>query len=398
MSSALLTGVDISHVEYFERQGIIYRNRENQKRDLFQLMKNNHINLVRLRLFTASEQQAQADPYNYEHTLEHVLKLAHRTKACGLEFMLDFHYSDTWADPGHQTKPHTWVNLTFDQLVITLHNYTRESLIAFVKQNSTPEYVQIGNEITNGLLWPDGRCQNDSDWPRVAKLLQAASRAVREVLGKKTKVIVHNTLSTRWTRAKWFFDNAIEHIDFDVIGLSYYPVWHGNFSELNFCLKKLASHFNKPIFIVEIAYPWKRDFSLEKSIKSLTGFNEAPEGQIEYIKFMANILKNLESKTRQNGLVWWAPEYVTLNASMELAGFDRQGFFYSNGTVLPILEAFGQLPCLIPKCRIKPKYTSHFIVVYFPIITITLFLYFKYCRVNLNLFFSQYLHFIFARF
>ncbi|CAF4755671.1 unnamed protein product [Rotaria sp. Silwood1] len=218
-------------------------------------MKDNHIELIRLRLFTANEQQAVADPYNYGHTLNLALKLARRIKAHGLQIMLDFHYSDTWADPGHQLKPNKWANLTFDQLVARLHDYTRKSLHAFVENNSIPEYVQIGNEITHGMLWPDGRLNKDSDWPRLATLLRAASRAVREILGQKTKIIVHSTSSTRWTHAQWFFDKVIADIDFDIIGLSYYPFWHGKPGALHFCLEQISRRYDKSIFIVETAYP-----------------------------------------------------------------------------------------------------------------------------------------------
>ncbi|CAF2971723.1 unnamed protein product, partial [Rotaria sp. Silwood2] len=306
-------------------------------------MKDNHIELIRLRLFTANEQQAKTDPYNYGHTLNLALKLARRIKAQGLQIMLDFHYSDTWADPGHQSKPNTWANLTFDQLVATLHDYTRESLRAFVEAKSIPEYVQIGNEITHGMLWPDGRLNNDSDWPRLAALLQAASRAVREVVGQKTKIIIHSTASTRWAHAQWYFNKVIADIDFDIIGLSYYPFWHGKLDALHFCLEQLSRHYDKSIFIVETAYPWDTDPSSKQSMKNVTGFEESPEGQMLYITSIADMLRDLPGKKREFGLVWWAAEYVTLKSFTNLAGFDKNSFFNSNGTALPILRTFGQL-------------------------------------------------------
>lgn len=344
LSSSILIGVDISHVQLFESYGIIYRNERNQEKDLFQLLKENHIQVVRVRLFTGTEQQAQANPYNYGNTLNRTMQLARRIKAHGLQFMLDFHYSDTWADPGHQTKPSTWSNLTFDQLVLTLHGYTRESLLAFLKADLIPEYIQIGNEITNGMLWPDGQLKDDSDWIRLRKLLQICSLAVRQVVGKNSKMIVHVTSSTDWSHARWFFDRIITDIDFDIIGLSYYPFWHGKLEDLQFCLEQLFDLYNKSIFIVETGYPWERDLTLKQPLKNITGFDETLEGQVHFIHYIASMLADMQVKmNRMTGLLWWAAEYVTINSTIDLGRFDRQSFFDANGKALPILQAFGQL-------------------------------------------------------
>lgn len=112
---------------------------------------------MRLRLFTSSPAQAQADLYNYTNNLDYTLPLALRVKNAGLQFMLDFHYSDTWADPGHQAKPAAWANLTFSQLVAQLRQYSSNCVATFKAAGVTPDYVQVGNEITSGLLWPDGQ-------------------------------------------------------------------------------------------------------------------------------------------------------------------------------------------------------------------------------------------------
>ena len=152
LSTSILIGVDISQVQLFESNGIIYRDAKNQGKGLFQLLKEHHIRVVSVRLFTGNEQQAQAGPYNYGNTLHRTMQLERRIKVHGLQFMLDFHYSDTWAAPGHQTKPSTRNNLTFDQLVLILHDYTRESLCAYMVADLIPEYIQLANEITNRML------------------------------------------------------------------------------------------------------------------------------------------------------------------------------------------------------------------------------------------------------
>jgi arabinogalactan endo-1,4-beta-galactosidase len=127
-ASALLAGVDISFVEMFESFGPIYRNEQGQPTDLFQLMVDNSINIIRLRMFTATDEQAEKDPYSHGNTLNRTLRLARRIKTYGLQFMLGFHYSDTWADPSHKTKPSAWANLTFDELKNALYNYKYYSI------------------------------------------------------------------------------------------------------------------------------------------------------------------------------------------------------------------------------------------------------------------------------
>jgi arabinogalactan endo-1,4-beta-galactosidase len=219
-ASALLVGVDVFFVEMFESFGVIYRDEQGQPTDLFQIMKDNSINIIRLRLFTSNEEQPKKDPYDYGNTLNLTLKLARRIKTHGLQFMLDFHYSDTWADPSHQAKPSAWANLTFEQLTNALYNYTRDSLRAFVEQDTIPQYIQIGNEITHGMLWPDGYPGPNNNWTQFMTLLGVASQAVRTVLKNQTKIVVHITSPTDWWFVKNFFDHLIGNIDFNIIGLS----------------------------------------------------------------------------------------------------------------------------------------------------------------------------------
>jgi arabinogalactan endo-1,4-beta-galactosidase len=341
-TSALLVGVDISFVELFESFGVIYRDEQGQPKDLFQLLENNSINIIRLRLFTANEEQAQKDPYNHGNTLTLTLRLARRVKTHGLQLMLDFHYSDTWADPIHQTKPIAWANLTFEQLKSTVYNYTRDSLRAFVEQDTIPQYIQIGNEITNGMLFPDGYMGNNTNWTKFITLFDAASQAVRMVLKNQTKIIVHITPSTNWSSAKGFFDHAIGNIDFDIIGLSYYPYWDHNLDELRFCLEQLSLNYDKQIFIVETDYRWKEDGHLNSSMKNVTGFDETPEGQMHYAEYLAEMLSNLTDKKRETGLFWWGTEYVATKNYTKLDGFELRSFFNTSGVALPIVRAFGK--------------------------------------------------------
>jgi arabinogalactan endo-1,4-beta-galactosidase len=341
-ASALLPGVDISFVEMFESAGVIYRNEQGQPTDLFQIMEDNSVNIIRLRLFTSNEEQARRDPYDYGNTLNLTLRLARRIKTHKLQFMLDFHYSDTWADPGHQTKPSAWANLPFEQLKNALYNYTQDSLRAFVEQDTIPQYIQIGNEITNGMLWPDGYPGPDNNWTQFMTLLNAASQAVRTVLKDQTKIVIHTTYSTDWPGAKHFYDHVIGTIDFDVIGLSYYPQWHGKLSLLGPCLEQISANYDKQIFIAETDYRWTVDKYVNDSMKNLTGFDETPEGQMQYAEYVGQIIVNSTNPKREPGIFWWGTEYMAQKRYTNLAGYELRSFFNSSGVALPIVQAFGK--------------------------------------------------------
>jgi arabinogalactan endo-1,4-beta-galactosidase len=173
-------------------------------------------------------------------------------------------------------------------------------------------------------------------------LLDAASQAVRVVLNNQTKIIVHITPSTDWSSAKRFFDHVIGNIDFDIIGLSYYPYWDRNLNELRFCLEQLSLNYDKQIFIVETDYRWKEDGHLNSSMKNVTGFDETPEGQMQYAEYLANMLKSLPGKKRETGLFWWGTEYIATQNYTKLDGFELRSFFNASGVALPIMRNFGK--------------------------------------------------------
>src|SRR5208282_21764 len=151
-----LASADFSFLSYFESKGVKYRD-GGQVQDGLQILKNHGINCVRLRLFTSSQAQAAADPYNYINNTNYTVPLAVRVKNAGLLFSLDFHYSDTWADPGHQAIPAAWASLNFTQLARQMRAYNSNTIATFAAAGAMPDYVQVGNEITSGMLWPLGK-------------------------------------------------------------------------------------------------------------------------------------------------------------------------------------------------------------------------------------------------
>ncbi len=170
-----------------------------------------------------------------------------------MKVLIDFHYSDAWADPGKQSKPAAWAALPYDQLRQAVYDHTFDVLDTLRRQGATADLVQIGNEINGGLLWPDG--QWDA-WPGMAGLLNAGYDAVKAV-SRTTKVVIHLANGGDNGLYRWWFDNAATHgIRYDVIGLSYYPYWHGTLEAFQYNLNDVAARYGKPVVVAETGYPF----------------------------------------------------------------------------------------------------------------------------------------------
>src|SRR5215470_1329953 len=175
-----VSGADFSFLSFFESRGVKYKD-NGVIQDGLQILTNHGINLVRLRLFTSSAAQASADPYNYINNTTYTVPLAVRVKNAGLRFCLDFHYSDTWADPGNQATPAAWTNLGLSALVQQMRAYNSNTIATFAAAGAMPDYVQVGNEITSGFLWPLGRVSGNggTPWSQFGQLMKAAVQGIQ---------------------------------------------------------------------------------------------------------------------------------------------------------------------------------------------------------------------------
>ena len=174
--------------------------------------------------------------------------MAKRVKDAGMKLLLDFHYSDYWADPQQQNKPLAWADLNMDQLKTAVRDYTKNVLIALQEQGTMPDMVQVGNEINHGMLWPDGHISHPDN---LAALLKAGIEGVNEA-DPAIPVMLHLALGGQNEEAVFWLDNMIARdVKFDVIGLSYYPRWHGTLDDLQKNINDLAKRYGKPINIVE---------------------------------------------------------------------------------------------------------------------------------------------------
>ena len=312
-------GGDLSMLPRYEAKNVRYYDKDGQRiSDVLDFLKEQGWNAVRVRLFVdPSKAPAAHKGEGVCQDLEYVKTLGKRIKEKGLLFMLDFHYSDTWADPSKQWTPTDWLSLSDEQLKEKIYEYTKECLQQLNGAGASPDFIQTGNEISYGMLWgADGDAaaksrnfcssgSSASSWKRFTDLLKQAGKACREVC-PRAKIIIHtervpnvNYLSTIYTKMK------DAEVDYDIIGLSYYSYYHGDLSKLNTALTQLENKFpNKKIMIVEAGYyhawqPTEIDYDLSAT------YPINAEGQR---KFAAALVDKLKTHMNVDGLFWWWPE------------------------------------------------------------------------------------------
>ncbi len=245
-----MLGADISFLPELEAKGMKFSDNDVEK-DAIQILKDHGFNYVRLRVFVDPQNDSGYSPQKGFCDLAHTKEMAKRVKAAGMKFLLDFHYSDYWADPGKQYKPKAWQGENFTQLKQSVYDYTKMVMQQLKDQNTTPDMVQVGNEINHGMIWPDGYINNlDS----LSQLIYAGINAVKSV-SSSTSIMLHIALGGQNDEARFWLDNMIERgVPFDVIGLSYYPRWHGTLDDLQYNLADLSKHYNKDVIVVEYSH------------------------------------------------------------------------------------------------------------------------------------------------
>lgn len=298
-------GMDISFLPEFEAEGMECKDFDDTVMDAFDLIAKYGVNAVRLRLWNNPENVPESKGYC---NLEQTIAMAKRIKAHNLSFMLDFHYSDFWADPGKQVKPKAWENLGFEELKEAVFTYTRDTLLTLKSEGLLPEIVQIGNEIRSGLLFPEGELP---DYKQMVELVNAGIKGARAAADAEImKVMIHLDQGGRYFYLKEWFEKSMEAglMDFDLIGLSYYPFWHGTFTDLKETLNKLIEDYHKPIMIVETAHAWRKSKEgfIDESQEKIAGVPATPEGQRRVLDLVANITASLPDKMGL-GIYYWEP-------------------------------------------------------------------------------------------
>lgn len=304
-------GGDISLLPRYEQVGQKYYNRNGLTvPNVLKFLKGTSVgwNAQRVRLFVAPE--GDPDPAVCQD-LAYVTALGKRIKEEGFAFMLDFHYSDTWADPSHQTVPKAWQELkTATAMADKVYDYTKESLEHLVAEGATPDFIQVGNEITCGMLWDIGRVNSGSvnNKNNLARILKKAVAACREVC-PEAKVIIHlEHIQNASYTVQNFKDLTSRGVEFDILGLSYYPFWHEGLSTLATTLQQLQTNFpDKDVHIVETAYYYANQPAVGEGI-TYDFSSQWPISADGQAQFAADLVVELKKHDNVKGLFWWFPE------------------------------------------------------------------------------------------
>lgn len=321
--ATLLRGTDFSQLPKIEQQGFIFYTQDSTAIDPLLLLKDKGINCIRLKVWN--------NPTG-DGSLNELMPLVQRIKNHELLLMLTLHYSNSWADPGQQIIPGQWSNLSQAVLQDSVYSFTRQ-----VTELLEPDYVQIGNEINHGFMHPAGLRNGNGDFQR---LLQAGVSAVKSVDTSITTLIHF----AGYANAQAFFQ-TIDTIDFDAVGLSYYPMWHGkNLSDLETACFDLRDDLDRPVFLLETSYPFTLDWAdwtnnhIGSTDQIIDDFPPTRNGQAAFIAAIREISDSLGT-----GLVYWGGELVPYMGPQSQQGspYENQALFNFNGVELPVISALG---------------------------------------------------------
>jgi arabinogalactan endo-1,4-beta-galactosidase len=321
--------------------GGVYADENGVAGDALSILAAHGLNAVRLRVWV--------DPPDGYHNEAELLDMARRVKHLGLKLLVDFHYSDNWADPGKQNKPAAWKDLAFEPLKQALYDHTLGVCAALKAQGTPPDMVQIGNEINGGLLWPDGSTDH---WDQLAALLKAGYQAVK-TCSPDSQVMLHLAEGGNNAGSRTWFDEAVQHgVPFDLIGLSYYPYWHGSLDDLQNNLDDLAARYGKDLVVAETAYPFtsqdKDGFGNIISTQVVAGYDFTPDGQKRLLADVMEIVRTVPAG-RGLGVFYWEPTWTAVPGNgwdpadpSSGNGWENQALFDFNNRALPAMSLFGE--------------------------------------------------------
>jgi arabinogalactan endo-1,4-beta-galactosidase len=338
-STLTMLGADVSSLQHAEDLGAKYYYANGTAGDALQILKDNGVNYIRLRIWV--------NPKNGYNNETKVLAFAKSVKAKGLKLLIDFHYSDTWADPGHQSKPAAWANHNISQLQTDVYNYTYGVCTALKQQGTTPDSVQIGNEINTGMLWPQGQVTNNN-FTNLGLLLKSGYNATK-ACNSGTQVIIHTADADSDAHARWFYDGIrAQGVNWDITGLSYYCYWHGSMSNMSSVVSDMRSRYGKSVIIAETSYPFTtaNADSQANTISSSTpcaGYPATLTGQY-------NNFRDVLAAARSGGAIgvfYWEPTWIATAGNgwdptnpSSGDGWDNQTLFGGNGVANPAIALF----------------------------------------------------------
>ncbi|MBX2966489.1 MAG: glycosyl hydrolase 53 family protein [Cyclobacteriaceae bacterium] len=323
-----IRAADVSFLPEIREANVPFKNKSGEVQDVLTILKAAGCNTIRLRLWHTPESGRSG--------LEEVSEFASEIKTKGFKLWVTLHYSDTWADPGSQTKPALWNSLSLGNLTDSVYNYTKK-----VTTLLAPDFIQVGNEINDGFLWPEGKISTNQ--ATYITLLQEGVRGVRDA-SANTKIMLH---FAGINGADWFYSLAKTHaVDYDIIALSYYPRWHEkSLSVVKNTLTQLVNNHNKDIILAETGYPFTLDWNdwtnnlVGLSDHLVSDYPATEKGQRD---FMMQLRKIMAETNRGLGLAYWAPEWVAYKGEQATDGssWENMALFDFEFKALDAIEVF----------------------------------------------------------
>lgn len=356
--SDFIMGADVSELYELEKHNKKFYDTDDIEKSALQILKNHGVNYIRLRLWN-DPTDAFGDPIGGgNNDLAKDIVIAKKAKALGINVLLDFHYSDFWADPGKQNKPKAWTNDTGETLQNDVYDFTYNTLTAMKAQGVLPQMVQIGNEINSGLLWPDGNSAANA-----APFLQKAAAAVRAAdpnasdPTNKINIMVHIAGNSSGSTGTFTSDldtwtSNTTAVDFDIIGISDYPYWHGTMVQNATILNTLAATYNKPVVVAETAYAWtlaagdETINNFDQTNAYTAGYAPTPQGQAAAMRDVISNLANVPSNMGLGVFYWgadWLPGDETGWIADQGSGWENQALFDFTGHALPSMDVFNKV-------------------------------------------------------
>ena len=318
-------GMDLSTLLELERCGAKYYD-NGEERDLLAIMKSYDVDTIRIRLWNDPWSETGESYGAGENDLKTSLEIAKRVTAAGFGVLLNFHYSDFWADPGKQIKPKAWADYGVKELEQAVYDYTLESMQTFLDAGVNITMVQVGNELSNGLLWPEGKVPN---YDNIATFVNAGIRAVRKA-DAAIPVMIHldnggnNALYREW------FDNFTKRgEDFEIIGLSYYPFWHGSLQMLNDNMNDIAERYGKDLVIAEVSMGYtmedyknyeklsdeeRKGYATRPALVEKIEYPMTKQGQYDFMENFLNRISHIKGG-KGKGFFYWEPAWIPVPGS-----------------------------------------------------------------------------------
>lgn len=337
-----IRGADLSFLPEIEQAGTTFYDSTGAKPAL-DIFKEYGCNLVRVRLWHT--------PAGVHSALPEVLAFCKKIQQSGLQILLDLHYSDTWADPSHQSTPAAWAGLSLSVLNDSVKAYSQHVIEQLKAQNTMPAIVQVGNEINAGMLWNNGKVNSstDANWVNFAGLVKSGIAGVKAAdAGNAIAIMLHYAETDG---AADFYNNMKTNaVPYDIIGLSYYPWWGTkDLSVVSTQLNQLAVNFNKKIFIAETAYPWTLQWNdytnnnVGETGQLITNYQATPAGQLQFLQKLKTIITSVPNKLGL-GYCYWAPDWVAFKGPTATDGssWENLAMFDFTGKALPAMQVFSK--------------------------------------------------------